>query len=201
MTELMLAAVLGALAVAVWLRTPATAMSRLQPRARRTLPGWLTAELGPRKVSREEKELIAELPEALEFLAVSLEAGQPMSAAVETVARVSPPATGRLLREVAAQLALGRAGPDAWQHLKEHAVWGRIAADMARSERSGTSLTGVLKVHAEDARQDSRDQALKAARTVGVRSVIPLMACFLPAFILIGVVPIVAGLIKGFFAG
>lgn len=56
-------------------------------------------------------------------------------------------------------------------------------------------------MHAEDARQESRDQALKQARTVGVRSVIPLMACFLPAFVLIGVVPIIAGLIQGFFAG
>jgi hypothetical protein len=33
-----------------------------------------------------------------------------------------------------------------------------------------------------------------AARTAGVRAVIPLVACFLPAFILLGVVPVVAGL-------
>ena len=41
--------------------------------------------------------------------------------------------------------------------------------------------------------------AVKEARKVGVRSVVPLMACFLPAFILVGVVPIVAGLLRDFF--
>ncbi|MBB1508439.1 type II secretion system F family protein [Tessaracoccus sp. MC1756] len=157
--------------------------------------------LGYRAPRPDTGELAAELPDALGFLRVCLEAGQPMSAAVEAVADVSPPATQKLLREVAAQLALGRAGPEAWARLRQHPVWGQPAADIARAERSGASLSGVLRVHAEDARQDFRDRSLKAARTVGVRSVVPLMACFLPAFMLVGVVPIIAGLIQNFFSG
>ncbi|AQP50277.1 type II secretion system F family protein [Tessaracoccus flavescens] len=143
--------------------------------------------------------LTIELPEALEFLAVCLDAGQPVGHAVTAVAKVSPEATRSLLERVAAQVALGRAGPSAWEDLRGHSVWGRVAADIARAERSGTGLADVLRMHAEDGRRDARDLAVKEARKVGVRSVVPLMACFLPAFILVGVVPIVAGLLRDFF--
>ena len=143
--------------------------------------------------------LADELPDALEFLAVCLEAGLPTARAVAEVAAVSPPVTRGLLRDVAAQLELGRAGPAAWETLRAHPVWGRVAVDVARAERAGTALAGVLRDHAEDARQDARDRAARRARTVGVRSVLPLMACFLPAFIAVGVVPIIASLMAGFF--
>lgn len=166
-----------------------------------TVGAALVLLLGQRAPRPDTAQLAAELPDALEFLAICLEAGQPMPAAVTTVAEVSPTATRKVLREVAAQLRLGRAGPESWQFLRSHPVWGAAAAEIARAERSGASLTGALRVHAEDARHDFRESALKAARTVGVKSVVPLMACFLPAFMLIGVVPIVAGLIQNFFSG
>lgn len=140
-----------------------------------------------------------QLPNALEFLAVALDAGRPVVGAVAAVAEVSPLPTSAVLGRVAAQMVLGRAGPAAWEGLKTDRVWGRVATDVARSEQSGTALAALLRVHAEDARRDASDEALKAARKVGVKSVIPLMACFLPAFILVGVVPIVAGLLRGFF--
>ncbi|MHA6525925.1 type II secretion system F family protein [Tessaracoccus sp. G1721] len=143
--------------------------------------------------------LADELPDALDFLAVCLEAGLPTAHAVAEVAKVSPPGTRELLGEVAAQLELGRTGPAAWESLRGHPVWGATATDIGRAERTGTALAGVLRDHAEDARQEARDRAARRARTVGVRSVLPLMACFLPAFMAIGVVPIIASLMTDFF--
>jgi len=149
---------------------------------------------------RQDWSVLAdELPDALDFLAVCLEAGLPTAHAVAEVAKVSPPATRELLHQVAAQLELGRAGPAAWETLRGHPVWGPTAVDVGRAERTGTALAGVLRDQAEDARQEARDRAAKRARTVGVRSVLPLMACFLPAFMAIGVVPIIASLMKDFF--
>lgn len=162
-------------------------------------PGWLGTRLGGNAARRSTAMARAELPDALDFLAVCLDAGQPMARAVGLVAAVSGPVTGELLAGVSEGLALGRAGPAAWQQLRGHAVWGPVAAEVARSERSGTALAATLRAHAQDARAEARDAATKAARTVGVRSVLPLMACFLPAFVLIGVVPIIASLMAGFF--
>ena len=84
----------------------------------------------------------------------------------------------------------------AWSELADDEVWGPVARDVARSARSGTSLVEVLYVHADEARLARREVTLQRARTAGVRSVVPLMACFLPAFILVGVVPIIAGLLE-----
>ena len=44
--------------------------------------------------------------------------------------------------------------------------------------------------------QSERRAAVEArAKAVGVRTVIPLGLCFLPAFLLLGIVPVVAGLL------
>ena len=79
----------------------------------------------------------------------------------------------------------------------EHEAWGPVARDVARSAKSGTSLVEVLQAHSDEARLVAEEVALQRARTAGVRSVVPLVACFLPAFVLVGVVPIIAGLLKG----
>ena len=47
---------------------------------------------------------------------------------------------------------------------------------------------------AADVRAEYRSAAEQAARRVGVLAVAPLGLCFLPAFVLLGVVPVVVGL-------
>lgn len=140
----------------------------------------------------------AQLPSALDLLATCLLAGVSMRAAVETVAAVSPEDTALLLDKVAGQLRLGRAPSDAWLSLADDPWWGEVSRDVARSATSGTSLVQGLRIHASEARRELETAQLRRARTVGVRSVLPLMACYLPAFVLVGVVPIIAGLLGRF---
>lgn len=143
---------------------------------------------------------LEQMPDSLDFLAICFESGAPTSTALATVADVSPPCTQSLLRRVLSHLHVGRAPEEAWEELAAHPVWGVVAKDMVRASRSGISLAGSLRLHADDARTEARDAAMKRARKVGVKSVVPLMACFLPAFVLIGVVPIIASLLKNFFS-
>lgn len=157
-----------------------------------------TGALRRRVSHRREHE---EMPDTLDYLAVCLESGAPIASALATVADVSPARTQALLRRVLAHLNVGRSVEEAWEELRQHPVWGTVAKDMVRASRSGTSLSGSLRLHADDVRVQVRDAAMKRARKVGVKSVIPLMACFLPAFVLIGVVPIIASLLKNFLSG
>ena len=46
-------------------------------------------------------------------------------------------------------------------------------------------------MHADEARAERTAAVEIAARQVGVRSVLPLMLCFIPAFLLLGIVPTV----------
>ncbi len=147
--------------------------------------------------SRSTGVLQAELADTVELLAVCLAAGSSMRQALRVVAEVSDDETAGVLARVSGLLDMGVTEQQAWLELRSDPVWGQVACDVSRSARSGTSLVGLLHVHAEEARLIAQEQALQRARTAGVRSVVPLMACFLPAFVLVGVLPIIAGLLTG----
>lgn len=150
------------------------------------------------RATKSSSDIENELGDTVELLAVCLSAGSPMRHALEVVGGVSGPATAALLARVSGQLAMGLSEQQAWQDLAKDGVWGQVSRDIARSAASGTSLVEVLHVHAEEARLMVEERAQERARTAGVRSVVPLMVCFLPAFVLVGVVPIIAGLLESF---
>lgn len=118
------------------------------------------------------------------------------------VADVSPAATREVLDRVLGHIQIGRGEDEAWQELARDPVlapvWGRVARDLARNAHSGAAIVGILRVLADQVRTERAAQVEKQARTVGVSSVLPLMACFLPAFVLVGVIPIIAGLAGSF---
>jgi pilus assembly protein TadC len=65
---------------------------------------------------------------------------------------------------------------------------------MSRASTSGVHTAALLRAVATDVRGRRRAVATEAARRAGVRAVLPLGACFLPAFVLLGIVPTIAGL-------
>jgi len=70
---------------------------------------------------------------------------------------------------------------------------------VSAAAESGAPLSDVLAGLAEDARARALLAARLRARAVGVRAVLPLGLCFLPAFVLLGVVPLVAGMVSQVF--
>jgi pilus assembly protein TadC len=65
---------------------------------------------------------------------------------------------------------------------------------MTRAALSGAPVADVLSRLADDARREVRASSTAAARRVGVQAVAPLGLCFLPAFVFLGIIPVVAGL-------
>ena len=63
--------------------------------------------------------------------------------------------------------------------------------------RCTTALAPAFAQLAAEERERAQRAQEVAVRRIGVFVVIPLGLCFLPAFLLIGVVPIVAGLVSG----
>ncbi|MPN43713.1 hypothetical protein SDC9_191273 [bioreactor metagenome] len=92
-----------------------------------------------------------------------------------------------------AQVAIGDSEAHAWLRLADDPVWSLVARDLARSVESGSTLVDLLRTHAERSRKEWHAVIVARARTVGVRSVLPLMTCYLPAFMLVGIVPVIAG--------
>ena len=150
--------------------------------------GWLE----PGSARRRRQQLVLQTPQALELLAACLVAGLPVRTALVAVLDAFDGPVAEDLGRVRASTALGVGDADAWKTLSAHPQLGPAAADLARSVESGTLLVEGLRYHAARAR-DQRQAALQVvARGVGVRSVLPLMCCFIPSFMLLGVVPSVA---------
>ncbi len=140
---------------------------------------------------RYRRDLVLQTPQALDLLAATLTAGLPLRLATAAVVRACPGPVADTLAGVLRQIDLGVSDVEAWRTLIRHPQWGAVAADLARSVESGTMLTGALAVHADEARAERTAAVEIAARQVGVHSVLPLMLCFIPAFLLLGIVPTV----------
>ncbi|MBU3749632.1 MAG: type II secretion system F family protein, partial [Mycobacterium sp.] len=63
-----------------------------------------------------------------------------------------------------------------------------------RSASSGSALADAAAELAEQVRQVATQRAAAAAERAGVLIAGPLGLCFLPAFVCLGIVPVVAGL-------
>ncbi|MFG3437981.1 type II secretion system F family protein [Nonomuraea sp. NPDC047897] len=144
---------------------------------------------------KETRARIADdLPIAADLMAASLMAGRPVSAATEIVAGAIGGPLGRRLTWVSGQLRLGADPEPTWAHLARDPATGQLARAMSRAAQSGAPVADVLTRVADDARETARTASVAAARSVGVKAVAPLGLCFLPAFVLLGIIPVVAGL-------
>ena len=65
------------------------------------------------------------------------------------------------------------------------------------SERDGLAVGPMLERLSTVSRQQRRQQLDAAARQLPVRMAIPLVACVLPSFVLLGVVPLFVGSLSG----
>jgi tight adherence protein B len=75
----------------------------------------------------------------------------------------------------------------------------REVLDLAR--RAGVPAAGLLRRAAEDIRDEAAAEGLVAAERLAVRLVLPLGVCVLPAFVLVGVVPVVVGVLSSTVGG
>lgn len=160
------------------------------------VPGAIAGERVGRRIPdadlrRQQRRRSAELPAILDLLATCLAAGLPLRSAAAAVRDTADGPVRDDLSRVLHRLELGVPDRDAWLVLAENPLWRGIARDLARSVASGTGLVEVLHQAAEDTRRAHHADQLERARTVGVRSVWPLMVCYLPAFLLVGIVPII----------
>ncbi|KAA0104231.1 type II secretion system F family protein [Mycolicibacterium sp. P1-5] len=130
---------------------------------------------------------------ALDVFAVCLSGGMSVSAAAAATAPSAPDRLALLLRRAADLLALGADPDTAWSPQPgEH---GDALARLARrSASSGTALAQGVAELAEQSRQDAGHAASAAAERASVLIAGPLGLCFLPAFVCLGIVPVVAGL-------
>ena len=131
---------------------------------------------------------------AWDQLAACLRAGLALDRAVRAVVPVLPTAAGAALGRVADLVALGADATSAWAPALEVPDTARLARAARRSARSGAAVADVVEAVAADVRAEAADAVEARAERAGVLVTGPLGLCFLPAFLALGIVPVVVGL-------
>ncbi|MFZ2511730.1 MAG: type II secretion system F family protein [Gordonia sp. (in: high G+C Gram-positive bacteria)] len=186
-----------AVALAVW-PVPGPALTRVTSRDR---PGRLDMLFHgePRWIGRTAREPDPfAIAAAYDLLAVCLRAGLPVGVAASVAADRAPePLAGALMR-AAELLALGADPAQAWSSGgKPDESFGELSMLARRAARAGSSLAEAIAGLAEATRVAAQTQALARAERAGVTISGPLGLCFLPAFVCLGIVPVVVGLADG----
>lgn len=137
----------------------------------------------------------ASTPEVIERLALAVAAGDPPAAAVRRVMSSPPAGWEHLAALTLRRLDGGQRLADVLGDWRQSA--GGDLADVVdvllAAERDGGALAPVLDQLAAEARAQRRRDAMAQARQLPVRLAAPLVLCTLPSFVLLGIVPLVAG--------
>ncbi len=147
--------------------------------------------------ARRRREAVARsLPHVVDLLAVTLASGASPSTALSAVAAAVDGPVAADLRAAEHSLRLGRDPARVWREVAQRPGLAALGRAMARAVETGASVSDALHRLAEDLHASARLEAESRARAVGVRAAAPLGLCLLPAFVLLGVVPLVASTVS-----
>jgi tight adherence protein C len=151
------------------------------------LPGMLVS----RRVKKRQKEMQRALPDALDMLVVSVEAGLGLNAALvrvsEEIDRLSP-VLSEQLGLVNLEIRAGTSREEALRNLAERTGLQDISSlvgMLIQTDRFGTSVAQALRVHADTMRTKRRQRAEEAAAKTTIKLVFPLVFCIFPAMFVV----------------
>lgn len=148
-----------------------------------------------RRVRAEPKLTDLELAAIWDLFAACLRAGLPIPQAIKAVTDGVAGAEMDALRSTASLLLLGADPAQAWAEARAGPRTAELARAAQRTARSGSALAGVAEEMAAQLRISMSDAAEAKAQRAGVLIAGPLALCFLPAFLCLGVAPVVLGLV------
>jgi tight adherence protein C len=155
------------------------------------LAGMVVARLAKRR----QHVIRLSMPDALDLLVVSVEAGLGLDQALQRVGEELAFAHPELcdeLRLVNLELRAGKARSEALHNLGERTGVDdlvSLVAVLVQTDKFGTSVAQALRVHSETLRTKRRQRAEEAAAKTGVKMVFPLVVCIFPAVWIVTIGP------------
>jgi tight adherence protein C len=147
------------------------------------------------------EQILKDLPDALDLLVISVEAGLGFDAALSQVARNT---TGPLAEEffrVLQEMQLGTSRSDAMRALGDRTDVGDLRgfiSAMVQADAFGIPVANVLRVQAREMRIRRSQRAEEAAQKVPVKILFPLIFCILPVLFIAILGPAVIQIVKAF---
>jgi len=170
------------------------------------MAGWILPKFFlEKKVKKRQNILRLSLPDMLDMLVVSVEAGLGLDQAIQHVARelaISHPQLSEELSLVNLEMRAGKRRADALRNFAERTgepEIRKLMASLIQNDRFGTSMGESLRNHSDFMRTRRRQEAEERAGKVGVKLVFPIFFCILPAIILVAAGPALLQIFKYLF--
>jgi tight adherence protein C len=138
-------------------------------------------------LARAER-MTVDLPEAIDQIVVSLEAGVSFDAAVSFYVRRSKAGLARELQLMLSEMRMGESRSNALRRLADRipsADMRNFVQTLLQSESIGTSRSGILAAQAEDLRHRRQTEAEELAQKAPVKMLFPLLIFILPVMLVI----------------
>jgi pilus assembly protein TadC len=138
------------------------------------------------------------VPVVVELMAGCLAAGLTMPDSLVAASVAGDPVTARACLAAADALRRGAPADEAWHSWMSDPWLATVARSTARTTQSGASVADELRRVATRLRSRRHARIQQRVQQASIWAVIPLGLFFLPAFVLLAVVPVVVGLFGGF---
>jgi tight adherence protein C len=153
------------------------------------LLGWFGPTMWIYQVGYTRTEQIRrELPDALDMLTISVEAGLAFDAALAQVARNSDGPLAKELFRVLQEMNIGTGRIDALRALAERTDVDELkifVGAMVQADGFGIPIAKVLRVQSREMRVKRSQRAEKRAQQVPVKILFPLIFCIMPALFIV----------------
>ena len=170
------------------------------------ITGWILPRMYlERRVTKRQETIRLSLPDALDLLVVSIEAGLGLDMAMQHVARelqVSHPELSEDLSLVTLEMRAGKRRSDALRNFAERTGESevrKLVAILIQSDRFGTSMGESLRTHSDFMRTQRRQEAEERAGKVGVKLVFPIFFFILPSMLMVAAGPGILQIVKYLF--
>jgi tight adherence protein C len=154
-----------------------------------------------RRAENRQDEIRRTLPEALDLLAIAVQAGMGLEQAVDLVSRRISGALSSELHRVLQEVQLGASRREALGHLRartEVSELSTFALSLAQADALGSPLGEVLRVQAVQMRMLRRQRAREQAAKVPVKLLFPLLGCIFPALGIVVIGPAIVSILRAF---
>jgi tight adherence protein C len=154
-----------------------------------------------RKVKRRQKELLLALPNALDLLTISVEAGLGFDAAIARVCEKYHNALSVEFAQVLNEVRLGRprleALDDMGRRNKVEELNNFIQA-VVQSEQLGVGIASVLRIQSEEIRRRRRQRAEEQGQKAPLKMLFPMVGCIFPTLFICLLGPALLQVMKSF---
>lgn len=155
-------------------------------------------------IKRRRERIRLSLPDALDFLAICVEAGLGLDQAIVKVARelrLHHPELSNELIQINLEQRAGKPRVDAWRHLVDRTgleVVRSFVHMLVQTERFGTPISRSLAVFSESLRTQRRQKAEELAAKTTIKLIFPLAIFIFPSIFIVTLIPAVITLIESF---